>query len=79
MLDGKRPISVDDSASVFFFPYHRMSFLEIPPRSVAGTELGDLAPVPVAVRASSPDPAEAPEDDGELEIDEDFLRKIREI
>jgi hypothetical protein len=79
MLDGKRPISVDDSASVFFFPYHRMSFLEIPPRSVAGTELGDLAPVPVAVSASSPDPAEAPEDDGNLEIDEDFLRKIREI
>jgi hypothetical protein len=79
MLDGKRPIFVDDSASVFFFPYHRMSFLEVPPRSVAGTALGDLAPVPVAVSAPQMDDATVADDDGDLEIDEDFLRKIREI
>jgi hypothetical protein len=79
MLDGKRPIFVDDSASIFFFPYHRMSFLEVPLRSAAGTELGDMAPLPVAVSGPSSDPSTAPEDDGDLEIDEDFLRKIREI
>jgi hypothetical protein len=74
MLDGKR-----HSASIFFFPYHRMSFLEVPLRSAAGTELGDMAPLPVAVSGPSSDPSTAPEDDGDLEIDEDFLRKIREI
>jgi hypothetical protein len=79
MLDGKRPIFVDDSASIFFFPYHRLSFLELPARSVVGTELGDLAPVPVAVAAPQADDAPAADDDGDLEIDEDFLRKIREI
>jgi hypothetical protein len=78
-LDGKKPIFVDDSTSIFFFPYHRMSFLEVPPRSAVGTELGDLAPVPVAVSAPAAGGGADPEDDGDLEIDEDFLRKIREI
>jgi hypothetical protein len=78
-LDGKRPIFVDDMASIFFFPYHRMSFLEVPAKSAAGTELGDLAPVPVAVSAPSPAAAAEAEDEGDFEIDEDFLRKIREI
>ncbi|HSL77144.1 MAG TPA: hypothetical protein VK867_09375 [Candidatus Limnocylindrales bacterium] len=80
-LDGKRPIFVDDSKSVFLFPYHRVSFIEIPQHAVAGTELGDAVPVPtnalVPVGAAAPG-AERVEDD-ELEIDEDFLRRIREV
>jgi hypothetical protein len=79
MLDGKRPIFVDDSASIFFFPYHRLTFVEVPLRSAAGTDLGDMAPLPVAVSGPPPDAAGEPEDDGELEIDEDFLRRIREV
>ena len=80
-LDGKRPIFVDDSKSVFLFPYHRVSFIEIPPQAVAGTELGDGTAVPenalVPVGAAAPGPGPAEDDD--LEIDEDFLRRIREV
>ena len=82
-LDGKRPIFVDDSKSVFLFPYHRVSFVEIPPQAMGGTQLaGDDRPqtLPIPVGAgvptgSTPD-AEVEE---ELEIDEDFLRRIREV
>ncbi len=82
MLDGKRPIFVDDSASVFIFPYIFVRFIEIPPAAAAGTELGDLMPVAVAGVASRNGAPEAPAetiDDGDLEIDEDFLRRIREV
>jgi hypothetical protein len=78
-LDGKRPIFIDDSASIFVFPYHRISFLEVPARSAAGTDLGDMAPLPVAVTVPAQDVPPPADDDGDLEIDEDFLRKIREI
>jgi hypothetical protein len=80
-LDGKRPIFVDDSKSVFLFPYHRVSFVEIPPQALAGTEFSDSEPlpenalVPVGAAAAGPSPA----DDDDLEIDEDFLRRIREV
>lgn len=78
-LNGKRPVFADDSASVFFFPYVTMRFVEIPPSSVAGTDL----PMPVPVAAGSPDGSSDAVDDAdsdeELEIDEDFLRKIREV
>jgi hypothetical protein len=77
-LDGKRPVFVDDSKSVFLFPYHRVSFVEIPPRALASSELGEDAPVPVtAVVPVGGGPTE-PVDD-EIEIDEDFLRRIREV
>jgi hypothetical protein len=77
-LNGKRPIFADDSASVFFFPMLHMRFIEIPPTSLSGTDLP--LPVPAAVEAV-PVPGDAHDDeaDGELEIDEDFLRRIREV
>jgi hypothetical protein len=80
-LDGKRPIFADDQKSVYLFPYHRVSFVEIPPQALAGTEIGgvpvaETLPVPVA-SAVPAGPAEA--EDDELEIDEDFLRRIREV
>jgi hypothetical protein len=78
MLDGKRPIFVDDSASIFMFPYHRITFVEIPARSAAGTDLGDSLPVPVAA-AVPVAPSAEPEEEEDLEIDEDFLRRIREV
>jgi hypothetical protein len=78
-LDGKRPIFVDDTKSVFVFPYHRISFVEIPPQAAANVELGEASTLPVAVGVPAHEAqAEAPEDD-ELEIDEDFLRRIREV
>lgn len=74
-LNGKRPIFADDSASVFFFPYLHIRFVEIPPASAGG----DLpVPVEVGAPAEAAGPSEPVEDD-ELEIDEDFLRRIREV
>ena len=78
-LDGKRPIFVDDQKSVFLFPYHRVSFVEIPPQATLTAEMGDSLPVPVAVGAPGQGATEGLGDDGELEIDEDFLRRIREV
>ncbi len=78
MMNGKRPVFVDDSNSVFFFPYLHIRFVEIPPASLTGTD----RPTPVSVHAT-PDPAAAadaaPEPEADLEIDEDFLRRIREV
>ena len=77
-LNGKRPIFADDSASVFFFPMVHMRFIEIPPSSLSGTDL----PMPVLAAAEAvPVPGDPHDDeaDGELEIDEDFLRRIREV
>ena len=77
MMNGKRPVFVDDSHSVFFFPYLHIRFVEIPPASLAGTDM----PMPVPANAA-PDPAtgeQAPEPEADIEIDEDFLRRIREV
>ena len=86
-LDGKRPVFVDDSKSVFLFPYHRVSFIEVPQASMAGATAGggqsqDVAgsmPIPVGAGVHAGLPAETTVEDDELEIDEDFLRRIREV
>ena len=74
-LDGKRPVFIDDIKAVFFFPYLHVRFVEIPPRALVGTDLEVAVEVPVAVTV----PAEETLDDADLEIDEDFLRRIREV
>jgi hypothetical protein len=76
-LDGKRPVFIDDIKAVFFFPYEHVRFVEIPPRSLVGTELE--VPVEAAVVAAPAVPATESLDDDNLEIDEDFLRRIREV
>ena len=76
-MDGKRPVFIDKTEGVFFFPYLHIRFLEIPTGATGLPELaapgGDAAHVPV------PDLPEATEEDGEIELDEDFLRRIREV
>ena len=49
-LDGKKPIFVDDMNSVFLFPYHRITFVEIPAagRRRARHSGRSAMPVPVA-------------------------------
>ena len=76
-MNGKRPVFVDDVASIFFFPYLHIRFVEIPPGAITGTDPsmavtaeGDEEPV------AQPS---APEVEADLEIDEDFLRRIREV
>jgi hypothetical protein len=77
MLDGKRPIFIDDIRSVFVFPYLHIRFVEVP--AAAAAETGLPIEIPVAVAVGAHDAVPAPEDEGELEIDEDFLRRIREV
>jgi hypothetical protein len=74
-MDGKRPIFVDNSESTFFFPYLHIRFVEIMPAS----GLPELR-APTAERRPETPPPEAPEEpDADLELDEDFLRRIREV
>ena len=73
MLDGKKPIFIDRTDSVFVFPYLHVRFIEIPAAATA-PEPAEEEPVAVAVA-----PVVDPEPDVEIEIDEDFLRRIREV
>jgi hypothetical protein len=69
-LSGKRPVFVDHEASIFFFPYGHIRFVEVHP----GAE--GAPAVPASEGAAEPEaPVGEPED---LEIDEDFLRRVRE-
>jgi len=77
-LNGKRPVFVDDSAAMFFFPYLHIRFVEIPPAALAG-ELDLPMPVAVPAGAAAEAAAAAAEPEEDLEIDEDFLRRIREV
>jgi hypothetical protein len=70
MLDGKRPIFIERSDSAFFFPYLHIRFIEVMPGSSGLPEIGE------GVEASEP---ESPLEDADLELDEDFLRRIREV
>jgi hypothetical protein len=72
-MDGKRPVFIDRMDGVFYFPYLHVRFLEIP---YASTGLPAIEGPADASRA--PESAvEEPELD--LELDEDFLRRIREV
>jgi hypothetical protein len=70
MLDGKRPVFIERSDSAFFFPYLHIRFLEIMPGSSGLPEIG--------TPAETAEPEEAV-DEPDLELDEDFLRRIREV
>jgi hypothetical protein len=74
MLDGKKPIFIDHSKSVFLFPYLNVRFIEMLPGSTDGlTADGSSSENGVAL-----EPVEEGEPEPELEIDEDFLRRIRD-
>ena len=78
-MNGKRPVFADDSASVFFFPMIHIRFIEVPPGAMAGAGDVDIAmPTPRPLPASNQLDAGPIEDDADLEIDEDFLRRVRE-
>lgn len=69
LLNGKRPVFADHIHSTFFFPYQFVRFVEIHPVP------SDL---PAVVEPAPAAPAED-ELEGDIEIDEDFLRRIREV
>jgi hypothetical protein len=76
LLDGKKPVFIDHIASVFVFPYLHVRFIEIP--ASAATGLPDLpGDEAIVVGNGSIDVDAGSEPD--LELDEDFLRRIREV
>jgi hypothetical protein len=85
-LNGKRPVFVDDIASIFFFPYLHIRFVEIPPGAISGSDpalaLATEEADDRAGRAAADAPdgsAEGADAEGELEISEEFLRRVREV
>ena len=66
-IDGKRPVFIDYSNSTFVFPMAMIRFVEVPQ---AGAEQERSAGL-VAL-------ADVPEEQEDLDIDEDFLRRVRE-
>lgn len=66
-VDGKRPVFIDFSTSTFVFPMAMVRFVEIPQ---AADEAERARPA-----ASTSAGGEEADD---LEIDEDFLRRVRE-
>lgn len=77
MMNDKRPIFIDDTASIFFFPYLHVRFVEIPRGAVTGSDPAMAlvlanSPVTVSSQGSEPGP------EADLQIDEDFLRRVRE-
>lgn len=80
MLDGKKPIFIDRSTSVFVFPYLNVRFIEF--ATAASTDLPELAAGDLDESNGSSNGVEAgalAEPEVELELDEDFLRRIREV
>jgi hypothetical protein len=68
-MDGKRPVFIDFSDSTFVFPMASVRFVEVP------TGADDASRAHAAAVAAAADSADEGED---LEIDEDFLRRVRE-
>jgi hypothetical protein len=74
-MNNTRPVFVDHSESTFVFPYAHIRFVELP-TGKAGQGRG--APGD-RQRADAAEPAAPPPPEAELEIDEDFLRRVRDI
>ena len=68
-LEGRRPVFIDAADSTFVFPYAGIRFVEIP-----SGEGARASAEPSAARAAA-EPVAEPD---ELEIDEDFLRRVRD-
>jgi hypothetical protein len=69
-MNGKRPVFADHAGSTFFFPYQHIRFIEIHPPADARPMLE----APTGAAAPTPEEVEP-----DLEIDEDFLKRIRDV
>src|SRR5437773_1132790 len=82
-MNGKRPVFVDDIASIFFFPYLHIRFVEIPPGAISGGDPSMAVTTeqerPGRQRTPDAEPESSAEAEADLEIDEDFLRRIRDV
>lgn len=64
-VDGKKPVFIDYSASTFVFPMSAIRFVEVLRVTAEGQQLTTA-------------PTSEPSEVEDLEIDEDFLRRVRE-
>jgi hypothetical protein len=79
-MNGTRPVFVDRSESVFVFPYAQIRFIELPDVARSGEADEGLRDSSGRRQERDARPAEKPaEPEPELEIDEDFLRRVRDI
>ena len=82
-MNGKRPVFIDHIESTFVFPYGQVRFVEVPVAAKGGGRgrdaASDTAPAEGSPEGPSQAPEPPPEPEGDLEIDEDFLRRVREI
>jgi hypothetical protein len=73
--DGKRPVFIDHSESTFLLPLAHIRFIEMPgPSGQKVDDPGSGQAGPGRHRASH----QAPPAEADLEIDEEFLRRIRD-
>ncbi len=78
--DGKRPVFIDHSRSTFVFPYIHIRFLEIPPGAVAADIADRLRRRRDRYRRlGAADRRHERHDDDADELDEDFLKRVRDI
>jgi hypothetical protein len=77
-MDGKRPVFIERIDGVFFFPYIHVRFLEIPTGSTGLPEIEAPAPKKLSAEAAAA-AAAAAEAESDVELDEDFLRRIRDV
>lgn len=81
-LNGKRPVFADAIDSVFVFPLVHIRFIEISAGTVEQTpddRVIDEDRLSLPAGAVIEAPAGRSEADEELEIDEDFLRRVRDV
>lgn len=69
-IDGRKPVFIERTDSRFIFPYQHIRFVEVVNQDEAPPGPGSA---PTETATDAPDPIEA-----DLEIDEDFLRRVRE-
>jgi len=69
-LDGRRPVFTDAIESTFVIPLLHVRFIEV----VRGGHLVDPEQRALAAGAVT-----APPEEGTAELDEDFLRRVREV
>ena len=69
-MTGQRPVWADHTDSVFYFPWSQIRFLEVPPERGGPPR---AAPPPTDTGLVRPPEAEFDE-----EIDEEFLRRVRD-
>jgi len=76
--DGKRPVFIDQSDSTFLLPLAHIRFVEIPAGSDEGPGGPDGPGAGQALPRRHRPAAPIAEPEADIEIDEDFLRKIRD-